>query len=185
MNPERWQQIKRHYNSALEIEPGRREAFLDEACAGDESLRKEIERLLARQAEAEDVLGAPALEFAARALAQDQKNEPQPDYVGRSLLHYRITDKIGEGGMGVVYRAEDLHLNRPVAIKVLPEVFAKDAERMARFEREARLLATLNHPNIASIYGLERQDRPVLPRSRTGGGSDTGGAPEEGTDPHR
>src|SRR5512135_1294411 len=158
MNPERWRQIKRLYNSALELEPDRREAFLREACAGDNSLRTEIERLLAQKTEAEDLLGKPALEVAARALAQDRKDKPQPDYVGRSLLHYRITDKIGEGGMGVVYRAQDTHLNRPAAIKVLPEVFAEDAEKMARFEREARLLATLDHPNIASIHGLEKQE---------------------------
>ena len=79
MNPERWQQIKRLYNSALELEPARREAFLQEACAGDDSLRKEIERLLAQKTEAEDLLGKPALEVAARALAQDRKDKPQPD----------------------------------------------------------------------------------------------------------
>ncbi|PWB80634.1 MAG: hypothetical protein C3F08_03930, partial [Candidatus Methylomirabilota bacterium] len=95
MNPERWQQIKRLYNSALELEPARREAFLHEVCAGDDSLRQEIERLLEQQAEAEDLLGKPALEVAARALAQDRNNEPQPNHVGRSLLHYRIAEKIG------------------------------------------------------------------------------------------
>ena len=83
--------------------------------------------------------------------------------IGTSLSHYRITEKLGQGGMGEVYRAEDTNLSRQVAIKVLPDEFAHDAERLARFEREAKLLASLNHPNIASIYGLEQADgKPFL-----------------------
>src|SRR5512136_235048 len=75
--------------------------------------------------------------------------------IGETISHYRIIEKLGAGGMGVVYRAEDTSLNRQVAIKVLPEMFSGDPERMARSEREAKLLASLNHPNIAAIYGLE------------------------------
>jgi serine/threonine protein kinase len=78
--------------------------------------------------------------------------------IGQAISHYRIIEKLGEGGMGIVYRAEDTNLNRQVAIKVLPDIFAGDPERMARFEREAKLLASLNHPNIATIYGLEQTD---------------------------
>src|SRR5512136_1900115 len=78
--------------------------------------------------------------------------------IGTSLSHYRITEKLGQGGMGEVYRAEDTNLSRQVAIKVLPEEFAHDAERLARFEREAKLLASLNHPNIAVIHGLEEHE---------------------------
>ena len=154
MNPERWQQIKQLHNSALELEPARREAFLRETCAGDESLRKEIERLLARQAEAEDLLGAPALELAARALAQDPKDEPPPNYVGISLLHYQITEKIGEGGMGVVYKARDTHLDRAVAIKVLTATAVADPERKRRFVQEAKAASALNHPNIIDIHDI-------------------------------
>ena len=78
--------------------------------------------------------------------------------IGTSLSHYRITEKLGAGGMGEVYRAEDTNLNRQVAVKVLPDIFAGDPERLARFEREAKLLASLNHPNIASIHGLEEHE---------------------------
>ncbi len=78
--------------------------------------------------------------------------------VSQTISHYRILDKLGAGGMGIVYRAEDTNLNRQVAIKVLPETFSGDPERMARFEREAKLLASLNHPNIAAIYGFEQAD---------------------------
>jgi serine/threonine-protein kinase len=75
--------------------------------------------------------------------------------IGKTLAHYEITSQLGKGGMGEVYRAKDQKLGRDVAIKVLPEEFARDTDRVARFQREAKLLASLNHPNIAAIYGLE------------------------------
>jgi serine/threonine-protein kinase len=80
------------------------------------------------------------------------------ELIGRTLGHYRLTAKLGEGGMGVVYRAHDERLDRDVAIKVLPEAAAQDADRLARFEREAKLLASLNHPNIATLHGLEKEE---------------------------
>src|SRR5262249_16195415 len=73
----------------------------------------------------------------------------------QNIAHYRVIAKLGEGGMGAVYRATDTKLNRDVAIKVLPQSFAQDPDRMARFTREAQVLASLNHPNIAAIYGIE------------------------------
>jgi serine/threonine protein kinase len=82
--------------------------------------------------------------------------------IGQTLSHFKITAKLGEGGMGEVYRAEDTKLGREVAIKVLPEAFVQDAERLARFEREAHVLASLNHPNIAAIHDLaEDQGTPM------------------------
>jgi Tol biopolymer transport system component len=156
---ERWEQIKRLCSAALEVDAARREQFLAEACAGDPLLRKEIESLLAQQSAAEDFIESPALDFAARELAREQSREPLADLTGRTLLHFRVEEKIGEGGMGVVYRARDTHLGRNVAIKVLPEAFSGDRERMARFEREARLLASLNHPNVAAIHSIEKIEK--------------------------
>ncbi len=78
--------------------------------------------------------------------------------IGKTLSHYKVLEKIGQGGMGEVYRAEDTNLSREVAIKVLPEQFTQDPQRLARFEREAKLLASLNHPNIAAIHSFEHSD---------------------------
>ena len=100
-----------------------------------------------------------------------------------TIAHYRITAKLGEGGMGAVYRATDTKLGREVAIKVLPDEFAADRDRMARFTREAKVLASLNHPNIAAVYGVEdralimelvdgkdlRGPVPILPRGSQSG----------------
>jgi len=158
MNPERWREIERIYNAALELESGRRDAYLAEACAGDESLRNEIDALLRNGAVEGDFMQAPAIEFAARALAEERAAEPVVTLTGRTIAHYKVMEKLGEGGMGVVYCAGDTNLSRHVAIKVLPNVFAGDPERLARFEREAKLLASLSHPNIAAIHGLEQDE---------------------------
>src|SRR5512139_1351975 len=86
----------------------------------------------------------------------------QPPMIGRTIAHYQVTDRLGAGGMGEVYRARDSKLGRDVALKVLPEVFARDPDRLMRFEREARLLASLNHANLAVIHGIEQDaDRRV------------------------
>ncbi len=158
MNPDRWRRIEEIYNAALDLEPGRRDAHLAEACADDESLRNEIESLLREGSESKEIMKGPALEFAAKALAEDGASLTPADLIGRSVSHYRIFEKIGEGGMGEVFLAEDTNLNRRVAIKVLSDRFAHDSERLARFRREAELLASLNHPNIAAIYGLEESN---------------------------
>jgi eukaryotic-like serine/threonine-protein kinase len=154
MTPERWQQIERLYHSALEREESQRAAYLNAACAGDESLVKEVESLLAQDKGAQGFLEAPAIEVAAKILNDDRERS----LLGRQMGCYQILSLLGAGGMGEVYLAHDSKLRRDVAIKVLPAAFVHDSERLSRFQREARMLAALNHPNIATIYGLEQWD---------------------------
>jgi len=156
MKPERWQKVEKLFYAALEQKPERRADFLAEECAGDEELRSEVESLLKHGDLPDGFIDAPAMKLVARDIASnsDSSNLSLP-MVGKTVSHYKIVDKIGEGGMGEVYQAKDLKLGRNVAIKVLPEEFAKDTDHVARFQREATLLASLNHPNIAAIHGLE------------------------------
>ena len=160
---DRLSRIEQLYYDALERPEAERSAFLAGACGGDNRLHREVEKLLSFDKKAGSFMESPALDVAAQALARKAEAGKSIDFVGQTLLHYKVLDKIGEGGMGEVYRAEDAVLGRQVAIKVLPDEFAHDAERLARFEREAKLLASLNHPNVAAIYGLEQADgKPFL-----------------------
>ena len=149
MNPERLRQIEDLYHSARECEPDKRSAFLSGACRGDPELRREVESLLAQDPAREGMLDRPAA-----ALLED--SAVMMLAAGARLGPYQIEARIGAGGMGEVYRARDSKLGRDVAIKVLPEAFAHDADRLSRFQREAKMLASLNHPNIATIHGLEQ-----------------------------
>ena len=155
MDPERWRQIKRIYHSAIGLEPGRRMEFLRKACSDDESLLGEVATLLAQEGKSGDLFESPAFGAVAWELAQDNAHTPEEDLAGRALLHYRIGKMIGKGGMGEVYRALDTKLGRDVALKILPFELGQDADRMARFKREAQVLALLDHPNITSIYSIE------------------------------
>jgi Tol biopolymer transport system component len=154
MTPERWQKIEQLYHAALEREESQRAAYLHEVCAGDDALRREVESLLAQEKRRDGFLESPAMEVAARAMAKDS---PQ-SLKGQQLGSYKIVSLVGAGGMGEVYQAHDTKLGRDVAIKVLPAAFVHDVDRLARFQREARMLAALNHPNIATIHGLEQSD---------------------------
>jgi Tol biopolymer transport system component/serine/threonine protein kinase len=147
MDPARWQQVERLYHAAQARPPVERAAFLAEACGDDEALQREVHILLDAPVTADGFLEAPAVERSARA-------DP-PTLTGRRLGVYQIQERIGAGGMGEVYRAHDTRLGRDVAIKVLPPLFALERERVSRFDREARVLAALNHPHIAAIYGVE------------------------------
>ena len=158
MTPERWQKVEQLCNAALEREASQRAAFLAQACQGDAELRREVESLLEQEKPAIGFLESVALEAAAAVLANMPGGEDGPSLVGREMGCYRIVSLLGAGGMGEVYQAHDTKLGRDVAIKVLPEAFAHDPERLSRFQREAKMLAALNHPNIATIHGLEQSD---------------------------
>ena len=163
MNPERWQEIERLYDAALELASGERAAFLEKACAGDEALRKEVDALLASRSGIDRFMEKPAMEVAARALAQDQEQVPLAGMIGRSVAHYRIVRQIGSGGMGVIYEAEDVKLKRTVALKFLPEAVSKDRRALERFQREAIAASALNHPNICTIHEVGEADgQPFL-----------------------
>ena len=150
MTQKRESDVERVCQAALDYAAADRAAFLDRACAGDTALRGEVEALLAQATAAEGFIEAPALDVAARQVAAGAAAR-----VGERLGPYEVTGTLGAGGMGEVYRARDSHLGRDVAIKILPTIFLTDPERLARFEREARVLASLNHPNIAAIYAVE------------------------------
>jgi serine/threonine protein kinase len=150
MTPERYKEVGQLYRAALELEPEQRAAFLAEACGGDEALRQEVASLLGYQGQREGLIDQPALEVAAQALAAEQVRSP----VGQSLGHYQILSLLGKGGMGEVYRARDVRLGREVAIKILPAEYSADADRLRRFEQEARAASRLNHPNVLTIYDI-------------------------------
>ena len=153
MSSERWRLVERLYHDALERPAAERPAFLAEACAGDEALGYDVQSLL-DQPSMPGFLEEPALAVALAAAA----DTPERPWVGRHIGVYHLQSLLGRGGMGEVYRAHDTRLGRDVALKLLPPGFTADAERLARFTREARLLASLNHPNIGTIHGFEEAE---------------------------
>jgi Tol biopolymer transport system component len=151
---ERRRRIEELCDAALDHDTRERPAFVANACDADEGLRKEVEALLAHAQTAERFLATPIAEVAAYVLADHHGTS----LVGRQIGSHKILSLLGVGGMGEVYRARDTKLGRDVAIKVVADVFLSDPERLAHLEREARVLATLNHPHIGAIYGLEETD---------------------------
>jgi len=150
MSDNPWNEIERLLNQALDRPPGERDAFLRQACGDDAALRGEVESLLLHASSDSGLLAGPV--FTRAELAHGVPP------VGRRIGPYAIYALIGAGGMGEVYRARDIRLGREVAIKILPETFSRDPQRRARFDREARLLAAVNHQHIAAIYGVEDSD---------------------------
>ena len=150
MTPERFQKVGAIYDQAMELEPERRNAFLREACADDEELRREVESLLAAHESAEGFIDQPAIEIAAGLFA----NQTSGSIEGKKIGNYQALALLGKGGMGEVYLANDLKLGRKVALKFLSQQFIQDPVRVKMFEREARAASALNHPNIITIFDI-------------------------------
>ena len=149
LDAERRRRIEDICDQALDRPANERSAFVAAACGADEPLRQEIEQLLARAGAAERFLGTP-ISVVASEILQD---EPRPSLIGQQIGPHRILSLLGMGGMGEVYRAHDMALGRDVAISTCPNGSCR-FQVVARFELEAHVLATLNHPHIAAIYGL-------------------------------
>ncbi len=150
MNPERWQQLKELYERAVEKDASERTAFLDEACRENRSLRKEVEALLSTCGD-DDFLEKPAFE----AVPELFESDIEDNLIGTQLGPYNIVNRIGKGGMGIVYLARDTRLDRQVAIKMLAPKYTCDSQQRERLKREARAAAKFSHPGIATVFSLE------------------------------
>jgi serine/threonine protein kinase/TolB-like protein/Tfp pilus assembly protein PilF len=154
MKSEQWQQLDNLFHSALEREPEERSAFLDAACGGNESLRQQVEVLIAAHEKSGSFIERPAFEVEAQSVADDQDELA----MGQTIGHYKIISTLGVGGMGEVYLAQDTRLGRMIALKLLPVNFTRDLDRVRRFQQEARAASALNHPNIVVIHEVGHVD---------------------------
>src|SRR6266576_3240907 len=150
MTPARLQTIEKIFRAALEQEPDHVSAFLDKVCKDDDALRSKVEALLSSRQRADSFIEKPAVGLATKII-QDEQNH---SLAGGKIGHYQISESIGSGGMGEVYLATDVVAGRKAALKVLPIRFTADAERLKRFQQEARAVVRLNHPNILTVYEI-------------------------------
>src|SRR5215213_164799 len=168
MNTERWQKIRNLFDAAVELEPGERKKFLEKACAVDEDLRVEVEKLLASFEAADSFMENPAVAEAAgifedeKVLSENQTtgNSNAGKLVAGTILasRYRINGLLGRGGMGEVYRAEDIKLSQTVALKFLPDKLEKDRAALDRFIGEVRLARQVSHPNVCRVFDIGEID---------------------------
>src|SRR5215204_826013 len=150
MEADQYQKIKEIFNSVLGMRPEERRAFLDESCGAEDGLRVEVERLIASYDS--EFMEQPAVAEVAELVVPDELGN------GRQIGRYTILRSIGKGGMGEVYLADDSRLSRQVALKILPEDFAADSDRLSRFEQEAKAASALNHPNILTIFEFAEEE---------------------------
>ena len=150
MTPARLQTIEEIYREALDQKPDQISAFLDRVCGGDEVLRRKVEALLNSRQRVEGFIEKSAVGLATKIIQNGQTDS----LVGQTIGHYKISESIGTGGMGEVYLATDIVAGRKAALKLLPMRFTGDAERLKRFQQEARAVVALNHPNILTVYEL-------------------------------
>src|SRR5215210_8252888 len=158
MDAELWKQVDEMLDAALELPPAEREGYVAAACDGKDELCREVLSLLRAQEQAGTFLAGSAMRAAAQALARESDGRSRGSLEGCEVGTYKLEKLLGAGGMGEVYLASEARLNRRVALKILPAEFVADSERVARFEREARAVSALNHPNLVTIYDLGRLD---------------------------